>query len=182
MWHESINIGNHVPIKAAFPSLQHFFVNILRVNTISDEFMMRELAKAATASTKDRNTIKKLMLDTSAILTSNSKADSFDCTATLKTARFLPCITPDGSAKYLTITDDFFIPNDNIYVQAFQGRLYALDFTYSELNTLHPLINLLQLDGKYLAQNVLHQTEEGDSSIDDALTAQLRECAYAISW
>lgn len=183
VWHESINIGQHTPIAALYPQLQPFFVDVLGVHTVTDVFLMDELAKEALHSAKNNDRLKSLMLSTAGMLNAKSEVSKFHGSlAVLQQAEFLPCRLPDETSEHLALDDAFFIVDNLEIADAFRGKLTFLDFTYEELNTLHTLLKLLQLESRYLSKNISFERDEGDSILDAGMTQQVQQCAYALSW
>jgi hypothetical protein len=178
----TIEIGNHVPIAAMYPELEEFFVNVLGVSTVTDVFMMKQLAAAAAKPSKDADEIKRLMLSASELLNVNSQSSQFGTSMeTLRQSKYLPCKSPSGH-MFRSLEETFFIVDNKYYAEKFSGKLVLLDFTYEQLIFLHELFRILRLDDRYLARHVRHETSAETSTVDNALTHQFRQCAYAISW
>lgn len=183
VWHTSVDFGNHAPIAGVYPDLKSFFVTILGVNTLTDTFMMKELAKLANSPAKTSHELAKLMLATASMLSSTTDpADFSDSLAKLQEAQFLPCRQCDGSIVLVGLSDSFFVIDNSAFGVRFEGKLKVLDFTYDQLNTLHPLFRMLRLEDRYLSKSVQNETDAGESVTDTALTSEFRQCAYAISW
>lgn len=182
VWHESVSAGGHVPIKESYSHLQDFFVRLLNVNKVDAIFMMKQLEKAAKRTDKDVAEIKKLMMGTSTLLCDlPAEKKSAMNLEWLQSSAFLPGRLPSGDLKWKKVADDFFIPDDDVYSQAFRPQACMLDITYVELNTMHPLLSLFGLESKYLRNNVTSQTKLGHCVPSDGLTKWLRECAFALS-
>jgi len=178
-----MNTGQHTPIAALYPQLRNFFVDTLGVHTVTDVFMMDELAKEASRTTKDRGRIKSLMLSAAAMLNVESETSKFPHSlAILQQAEFLPCRSSTQTHQLLALDDPFFVVDNIEAANAFEGKLPFLDFTYEELNTLQILLRLLRLESRYLSKNLVFETHEEDSTLDVELTQQIRQCAYALSW
>lgn len=173
-------MGGRLPIKAVYPGLDVFFVSILKVETVTDVFMMEELAKAAVNPSED---IRDLILHTALVLSpQSSRRDLQDSIDSLQKAHFLPCKTPDGMRKYLGLSDNFFVLDDVRYREAFIDRITTLDFTYQEHTKLHRLFSLLGLNERFLTRHVKQKTAEGDAVLDEHFTEWFHNCAYAFSW
>jgi hypothetical protein len=182
VWRNTIKLGNHVPIAAVYPELKDFFVDVLGVSTVTDVFMMKQLAAATSKPTKDIDEIKALMLSTSELLGADSQSAKYKTsTETLRKWSYLPCKLPSGNV-FRSLKETFFIVDHEYYAEKFKGRLVLLDFTYEQLTSLHDLFRLLRLDDHYLARHVRRETSVETSTFDDILTQQFRQCAYAISW
>jgi hypothetical protein len=178
----TIEIGNHVPIAAMYPKLKEFFVNVLGVSTVTDVFMMKQLAAAAAKPFKNADEIKRLMLSASELLNVNSQSSQFGPSMEiLQQSKYLPCKSPSGHT-FRSLEETFFIVDNKFYAEKFSGQLVLLDFTYEQLNFLHELFRILRLDDRYLARHVRRETSAETSTVDDTLTHQFRQCAYAISW
>ena len=178
----TIEIGNHVPIAAMYPELEEFFVNILGVSTVTDVFMMKQLAAAAAKPSKNADEIKRLMLSASELLGVNSQSSQFGTSIDiLRKSKYLPCKSPSGPV-FRSMEETFFIVDNKNYAEKFSGKLVLLDFAYEQLISLHELFRILRLDDHYLARHVRRETSAGASTVDNALTRQFRQCAYAISW
>jgi hypothetical protein len=178
----TIEIGNHVPIAAMYPELEEVFVKVLGVSTVTDVFMMKQLAAAAAKPVKNADDIKRLMLSASELLDFNSKSSQFGTSIEiLKQSKYLPCKSPSGH-MFCLLEETFFIVDNKYYAEKFSSKLVLLDFTYEQLTSLHELFRILRLDNRYLARHVRRETSAETSAIDDALTYQFRQCAYAISW
>ena len=183
IWHPTIDFGGHVPIANLYPELKDFFVDVLRVSTVTDVFMMEQLAKAASKAQKDANEIKKLMCSASELLDANSQDSHFEKSlGLLQRSSYLPCKLPTGGKEYRSEKDTFFIVDNEYYANKFDGRLILLDFTYGELTILHDLFRILRLDDRYLSRYVRYETSARTSAVDEMLTEQFRQCAYPISW
>ena len=179
----TIEIGNHVPIAAMYPELEEFFVNVLGVSTVTDVFMMKQLADAAANPSKNADEIKRLMLSASELLGVNSQSSQFGTSIDiLQQSKYLPCKPPYGPVKFRSPEETFFIVDNKNYAEKFSGKLVLLDFTYEQLISLHELFRILRLDDHYLARHVRRETSAETSTVDNALTLQFRQCAYAISW
>jgi len=182
IWHMTIKIGNHVPIAAMYPKLEEFFVNVLGVSTVTDVFMMEQLAAAADKPSKNANEIKTLMLSASELLDVNSKSSQFGTSMEiLQRSKYLPCKSPSGY-MFRSLEETFFIVDNKYYAEKFSDKLVMLDFTYEQLIFLHELFRILRLDDHYLARHVRRETSADSSTLDNALTHQFSQCAYAISW
>ena len=83
---------------------------------------------------------------------------------------------------FRSLEESFFIVDNKYYAENFGGKLVLLDFTYEQLNSLHELFRILCLDDRYLARHVRRETSAETLTVDNALTHQFRQCAYAISW
>ena len=178
----TIEIGNHVPIAAMYPELEEFFVNVLGVSTVTDVFMMKQLAAAAAKSIKNVDEIKRLMLSASELLDVNSQSSHFATSMeTLQQSKYLPCKSPSGH-MFCSLKETFFIVDNKYYAEKFGGKLVLLDFTYEQLIFLHELFRILRIDHRYLTRHVRRETSAETSTVDNALTHQFRQCAYAISW
>jgi hypothetical protein len=178
----TIKIGNHVPIAAMYPKLEEFFVNVLGVSTVTDVFMMEQLAEAANKSLKNPDEIKRLMLSTSELLDVNSKSSQFGKSMEiLQRSKYLPCKSPSGD-MFRSSKETFFIVDNKYYAEIFSDKLVLLDFAYEQLIFLHELFRILRLDDHYLSRHVRRETSADTSTLDNALTHQFRQCAYAISW
>jgi hypothetical protein len=178
----TIKIGNHVPIAVMYPKLEEFFVNVLGVSTVTDVFMMKQLAAAADKLFKDADEIKRLMLSASELLDVNSQSSQFGTSMeTLQQSKYRPCKSPSGY-PFRSLEETFFIVDDKYYAEKFSDKLVLLDFTYEQLIFLHELFRILRLDDHYLARHVRRETSVDTSTVDNALTHQFRQCAYAISW
>jgi hypothetical protein len=178
----TIEIGNHVPIASMYPKLEEFFVNVLGVSTVTDVFMMEQLAAAATKPFKNADEIKRLMLSASELLDVNSQSSQFGTSMEiLQQSKYLPCKSPSGH-MFRSLEETFFIVDNKYYAEKFSGKLVLLDFTYEQLIFLHELFRILRLDDRYLARHVRRETSAETSTVDNALTHQFRQCAYAISW
>jgi hypothetical protein len=178
----TIEIGDHVPIAAMYPESEEFFVNVLGVSTVTDVFMMKQLAAAAAKPFKNADEIKRLMLSASELLNVNSQSSQFGKNMeVLQQSRYLPCKSPSGHT-FRSLEETFFIVDNKYYAEKFSGKLVLLDFTYEQLIFLHELFRILRLDNRYLARHVRRETSAETSTVDNALTHQFRQCAYAISW
>jgi hypothetical protein len=165
-----------------YPELEEVFVKVLGVSTVTDVFMMKQLAAAAAKPLKNADEIKRLMLSTSELLDSNSKSSQFGSSMdTLKQSEYLPCKSPSGHT-FCSMEETFFIVDNKYYAENFSNRLVLLDFSYEKLSSLHELFRILRLDDHYLARHVRRETSAETSTIDNTLTYQFRQCAYAISW
>lgn len=183
IWHTTIKIGNHVPIAAVYPELEDFFVNTLRVSTVTDVFMMKQLAAAAAKPSKNADEIKSLMLSASELLDINSKSSQFGTSVEiLQQNEYLPCKSPLGHSMFCSPEQSFFIVDNEYYFHKFSGKLMLLDFAYEQLISLHELFRILRLDDHYLSRHVSRKTSAPTWTEDKVLTDQFRQCAYAISW
>jgi hypothetical protein len=179
----TIEIGNHEPIAATYPELEEFFVNVLGVSTVTDVFMMKQLAAAAAKPFKNADEIKRLMLSASQLLDVNSQSSQFGTSMEiLQRSKYLPCKSPSGHDMFRSPEETFFIVDNKYYTEKFSGKLILLDFTYEQLSFLHELFRILRLDDRYLARHVRRETSAETSTVDNALTHQFGQCAYAISW
>jgi hypothetical protein len=179
----TIEIGNHVPIAAIYPELKEFFINVLGVSAVTGVFMMKQLAAAAAKPSKNADEIRRLMLSTSGLLDVNSQSSQFGTSMeTLRQSVYLPCKLPSGQDMFRSLEETFFIVDNKYYAEKFSGKLILLDFTYEQLILLHELFRILRLDDRYLARHVRRETSAETSTVDNALTYQFRQCAYAISW
>ncbi|KAF1811695.1 hypothetical protein P152DRAFT_418319 [Eremomyces bilateralis CBS 781.70] len=182
IWHMTIEIGNHVPIAAMYPKLKEFFVNVLGVSTVTDVFMMKQLAAVAAKSFKNPDEIKRLMLSASELLDVSSQSSQFGTSIEiLQQSKYLPCKSPSGQDMFRSMEETFFIADNKYYAEKFSGKLVMLDFAYEHLIFLHELFRILRLDDRYLARHVRRETSAETSTVDNALTREFRQCAYAIS-
>lgn len=183
LWHDEIEVGGHLPIAGMYPDLKRFFVDTLGVSTITDVFMMRQLASVAGRREKDVGEIKSMMLSTSALLNIDTNISKFEKSIEiLQQSSYLPCQQPGGQLKFCTPAETFYIVDNQYVAERFQERLKMLDFTYNEVNRLHELFRILSLDKNYLTKHVTSKTTAESTEINLVLTEQFRQCAYAISW
>lgn len=172
-----------MPIAGIYPDLEDFFVKILKVSTVTDAFMMKELAATASKPIKSAEVIKRLMSSTSKLLNINSDVSKFDKSIEiLQQHKFLPCRACSGQTEFRSISEVFFIMDNQHYAEKFAGKLVVLDISYEELNSLHQLFRILRLDDRYVTRHVREETSALSSEVDDVLTEQFRQCVYAISW
>lgn len=158
-------------------------MDILRVNTVTDVFMMNELATAAAKEVKTVDEIKNLMFSTTELLDVNSASSNFEkAMKILETSSFLPYKSSSGVDLFCSPKDTFFIVDNKNYAEKFKDQLPLLDFTYEQLFSLHDLFRILRVDDRYLTRHVQHETSIETSVLDVDLTEQFRQCAYAISW
>jgi hypothetical protein len=179
-----MDIGNHVPIAAAYSDLQEFFVKVLGVQTVTPAFMMKQLAAAAKSHTKTVDNIKKLMLavSESVDMGSNESKSFRSSMEVLDECAYLPCRSIAGRTEFRSKSQSFFIVDNQTYADEFGDQLVMLDFTYEQVNSLHKLIRLLGLDDHYLARHVQLETSAPVSTPCETIMPQFRECAYPISW
>jgi hypothetical protein len=183
VWHSTITITHHAPIASAYPHLERFFVGILGTNTLTDVFLMKQLASAAASQHKVAAEIKRLMLSASGLLTMSSDRRKFsESIEVLEQSTFLPCISATGQFVYCSLTDPFFIVDNQHDAEKFRDHLWLLDFSYEHLASLHELFNLLRLQSRYLKRNVRRVTAVESASYNEELTNRIRLCAYPISW
>lgn len=183
IWHETVEVGNYVPIADMYPDLKDFFVTILCVATVTDVFMMDQLAEAAAKQSKSADEIKRLMLSASTLLSPNTNMSEIQMSIeVLQQSKYLPCRSLTGGIHFCSAKDTFFILDNKFFGRMFEGKLVMLDCTYEELNSLHELFRILRLDDHYLARHVSEETSAESSDMSDMLTDEFRECAYAISW
>jgi hypothetical protein len=165
-----------------YPESEEFFVNVLGVSTVTDVFMMKQLAAAAAKPSKNADEIKGLMLSASKLLDVNSQSSQFEKSIEiLQRSKYLPCISPSGHV-FRSCQETFFIVDKKSYAEKFGGKLVLLDFPYEQLILLHTLFRILRLDDRYLERHVRHETSAETSTVDNVLTHQFRQCAYALSW
>ncbi len=100
----------------------------------------------------------------------------------LQQSKYLPYKSPSGHDMFCSSEETFFIVDNKYYGEKFSGKLILLDFTYEQLILLHELFRILRLDDRYLTRHVRRETSAETSTVDNALTHQFRQCAYAISW
>ena len=183
LWHGAIKIENLVPIASVYPELEDFFVNILGIRVVTDKIMMNQLAAKAGDASTSIDEIKSLMLWTSEMLSLDSESSQFvKSMDILRQSKFLPCRLPSGQSVFCSPDQTFFIVDNELYAHSFRRELILLDFAYEQLNSLHALFLLLRLDDRYLGRHVIDEITANTSTVDDALTDQFRQCAYAISW
>jgi hypothetical protein len=183
VWHSTAEIENYTAIAAEYPKLKEFFVDVLGINTVTDVFLMKELAAAASRQSKDVENIKRLMLAASQKLDGRSPPDRYgNSLEILEANKFLPCTLPNGGMVFCTTEDAFFIVDNQSYGIKFQRKLLLLDFSYEQLNSLHELFCILRIDDRYLQRHVDLETVSETSSIHDGMTKDIRQCAYPISW
>lgn len=183
IWHSTVDIGGHVPIAATYHELEKFFVDVLGTSTVTDKFLMKQLASAASKQVKVAADIKTLMISASEMLDISSEPSKFrHSIEVLEGSTFLPCVSASGQNMFCSPDDTFFIVDNEFYGSRFRGELMLLDFTYEQLNSLHELFRILRLDNRYLQRHVEIETTAGMSNVDEILTHQLRQCAYPISW
>lgn len=142
--------------------------------------MMRELAKAAADPDES---IRELIIATGkTIPDEHQNIEYAKSIRILRNADFLPCRSPRGKLMFQPLVGTFFIFDDQEYSKLFADRLCTIDFSYQELTSLHKLFRLLGLQDHYLSRHVKVKTVEGQTSLSQSLTRQLRDCAYALSW
>jgi hypothetical protein len=166
-----------------YSDLRDFFVGILGVHTVTASFLMKQLATAAKSTTKTHESIKAIMLALSEMLDHSSNDTSFRSSIEiLDQSAYLPCRLKNGRLEFRSKAQSFFIVDNEQYAQVLQNWVIMLDFTYEQMNSLHRLVQLLGLGDHYLARHVHYETSAEARTESASLTAQLRQCAYAISW
>ena len=185
IWHESVKVGKYLPIKSSYPSLESFFVRILRVKDATLKFILEELTKASITvdSEVEWTAHRELLLNAGTMFTDDCNVKSLgNIVDALREKQFLPCRLGDVKKRLCAADDDFYIADSNRYEESFAGKLYMLDYSYQELTTLHGLLGLVDVAHRYLSKSVEIIAAEGDSVRSPLLTKQFRECAYALSW
>ena len=152
---------------------------------MSLRLLVKQLVKMISPeSTSDGNEVKAIMINADqALAVDRSPEEVRDSLKTVTQNRCLS-VRHENEWTFIKASDNFFVIDHERFAMAFGNRVNFLNFTYSELTSLHPLFQVLGLDHRYLSRHVETETmiSEGASYLSPDLTSHFRQRAYALSW
>ena len=127
--------------------------------------------------------IREIMLTTAQLMGRN--AEELDPRSAeirdLRQIKFVPVRCGDVTCLE-KLSGNYFVVDHERYGKVFAARLKLLDFAYSDLSILLPLLEVLKIaPERYLSRAVTAETIVGTSTRQDKLTRHLRSRAFALS-
>ncbi len=149
--------------------------------------LLEEIAKIASnvggnSTARVSEDVKKVMLPAGQILAVDRDEEQLkEPVKALRRVAFLPVRGPKGPSLRKT-SFEFFIVDHERFGLAFRGKLRLLDFAWTAMTSLHPLFQVLQVEGRYLSRHVKTETTFESAEPNNDLTNHFRNRAYALSW
>ncbi|KIW72175.1 hypothetical protein, variant [Phialophora macrospora] len=181
LWNCTVAISGRVPLDRVYPQLKEFFVNKMKVMTMNINVLLQELGRTAKKTSPDTDEVKRIMLAMGELLASDCEVEiNEEKLRSLRQTAFLPVRGP-GGLRLFSLDQAFAINDHQRYGQLFQNKAKIVDFGHEEMTSLHPLFELLGLEGCYLSNLVRPDTTVDQSTPNQALENHIRDRAYALS-
>jgi hypothetical protein len=183
IWSCDVELSGRFPLEDTYPKLQKFFVDKLGVVVADSGVLVEELRQEALRAPADQTRLKDIMRVLSQLLAKDSDAAAHETQfRELRKVRFLP-VRKGQACSLEKLNGAYFVVDHERYGTAFSGKLALLDFPYSDMSILLPLLKALKIPPeRYLSQGVSSETVVGSSVKNTKLTKHLRSRAYALSW
>lgn len=152
LWIESTSIDQKFAIRSHYEELESFFVDFLRVPTVSFKMIHDELlAETNGKRTRELQPIKGRLRQLNDFLRGMCPVPD---SSKLMKAKCLPIRTADNVVLFGSASMDFLINDRQELHQVFSSQVRFLDFSLDEVCRLGPLINWLGLSAKYASKSV----------------------------
>lgn len=188
LWNCTVAISGREPLDQVYPKLKKFFVDKMKVMTMSINVLVQELARTARAMTvktmtaPDFEEIKHIILAIGQLLAADPNVNiNAEFLKALKKTAFLPVCCPDD-VRLFSINQHFFVNDHKRYGEIFKNKAKILDFGHEEMSSLHPFFELLGIQHRYLSSQVSSNTTVHKSTPNHPLSDYVRDRAYAFSW
>ncbi|OAG40830.1 hypothetical protein AYO21_04907 [Fonsecaea monophora] len=181
LWNCTVAISGRLPLDHVYPGLKKFFVDKMKVRTMSINVLLQELGRTAKKTSPDVDEIKRIIHTIGELLSSDPEVEvSEEQLTTLEKTDFLPVRGPDG-LELFSVDQAFTINDHQRYGQLFENKAKILDFGHEEMTSLYPLFELLDLEDRFLSSLAKSKTTVGKSTAHQALEHYIRDRAYALS-
>jgi hypothetical protein len=184
IWQSPFLLSGYQDLSLIYPELESFFTNHLKVRKATPSMLVKEISQMAAKSEPDIDKVRRRLVEVGLIVARGTidKATE-DALDELKKLNFLPQELSDGSTGLLAVGDEFAIPDHVRYSKAFIEHDVLLNFTVEEVQMLSTIFHYLKLEGSYLSVMVTEEsTVGGDAHIDNVLSQEVQDKAYALYW
>jgi hypothetical protein len=184
LWENPYALSDYVQLSTSYSNLKNFFVERLKLKTVSPSMLVTELAKMAKRERPSFAGIRQKLIDLSMMMAKHGVDKSLSSSLDkLKEVKFLPIKTTDGESALVSIEDDFVNLDHERFGAAFAGHATFLDFSLAESQILDSLLGYMGLRDRYLSLAVTEASVvSGDTAQNQPLTQHLRAKAYALYW
>lgn len=144
-----------------FPTLKEFFRVTLQVPDASVRDIVQGLCDQA-GDMNNLDNLRALLLSLSDWLTNEDLADDRlpKLLLKLQAQKVFPVRRSSGASQLASASDqDWFIPDRDRLTRCFHGKVWLLDFTYSDIKKLVPVFERLSLKDYHLSNAVTEKTE-----------------------
>ena len=189
IWNCTVDLSGEVQLDGLYPQLRAFFVNKLDVKLMNPNLLLQKMAQLAadtSASLRPANAMveeMKLIMQAAGQILSVDRDDAKlkEDVRALRKIKFLP-VRSNRGYRFEKVSGEFFIVDHERFGNAFKGQLDLLDFSYSDMTSLAPLFQVLELEHRYLSGHVEAKTAVEAEEFNNDLSNHFRNRAYAFSW
>ena len=175
LWTTSTEIFDRFAISAIYDDLPDVFVKHLGILRPDVGMYIDELLRLIDCN--DEPSIPRVKALIKEINTWKPDKDSL---AALTSSQLVPVKGIDGMVKLVDITEVFAIVDRRHYEDLFMTKIAFLDFDREAVHNLAPFICALGLEDRYTSRAIRESSKARDSVIDDKLTRNMREKAFAL--
>lgn len=150
VWSSETEIQGKKISGSHYANLQEFFVDILGTETLSLELVYDELVRLG-SSTPSVEQVKQQIWALNSFLANSNR---YLAKERLIRSRIFPVRHPDGRIELTTMKTNFVIIDRTHLEDFFATRVKSLDFTLDETHRLHPFLQWLGLEGRFLSNLV----------------------------
>lgn len=164
-----------------YEDLEQFFVGHLGVKPVELSMAIDELKDSASRGSAGLTEIKESIWVVNSLL---SSVPNLPNPRTLSKASIFPIRRPDGNVQAASVATEFCIIDREPLESIFKGMVKILDFTLKEVAQLHPFIEWMQLQNRYIS-NCVKEITSFHGEISTSTTTlnphrQIRNRAHAI--
>ncbi|KAH9904955.1 hypothetical protein F4778DRAFT_52817 [Xylariomycetidae sp. FL2044] len=164
LWASTSRIRGKADVSHHYPDLKHFFVEILRVPTLTFRMVYDELVEKGRGEDVSVDSVRQLIWDLNSFL--GSASEPLDAGSKLVGTKVLPVRYANGNIKLCTSGTSFSIADREKYGQFFRNKAKTLAFSVEEVHRLAPFLHWTGLASRFVSTNVREVTtvSEGDTA------------------
>ncbi|ORY18241.1 hypothetical protein BCR34DRAFT_596464 [Clohesyomyces aquaticus] len=182
VWDPPFPLSGYQDLHSLYPDLEEFFTKRLKIKKVNLVMMIGEIKRMAEHPEPRIEEIRLRLIETGRIF-AKSVVDSNVARAlqNLEEVKFLPKRVTNNALILVGVRDEFTILDHPRYGKALASHGVMLHFTIEETQILHVLFRHLLLTRRYLSVAVAEESSvEGEVALDDELSRQFRDKAYAL--
>jgi hypothetical protein len=175
IWAEDrIQLPQLVSIADQYQKLQHFFVDILGIETPQLEMHIDALKEETEAVNPTRSRVLELIGYICGYDPSPRELSG------LEACKCFPVHVPVRGLVWMACSGVFVVGNRRVYLELFKDQIPWLDFSLEEIHLYDRFFAALGIQNKFLSVLVRAETEASGGSVDDRFTMDFRRKSYAI--
>lgn len=156
----------------------------MKIKKVGPTLLINQVKRMAEQDEPRIDDIRLRLIDIGMLLAKNDVDSNVEeALNTLKKVAFLPKRLVDGELVLVGVEDDFAILDHARHGKTLESHGVALDFKIDEMQILDVMFQHLGLTSRYLSVAVVEGSSvEDEVRVDQALSCQLQNKAYALYW